>query len=199
MIGLAISPSPRFSTVPLAAGGFPSKEPEAPPDVIAVLLRYVLAILPPHPPIWECAAGCTVFAGDFLRQRYDIAVLEARRFVARSFVLFEAGHLAAAVLRFRNDFGGTQGRVDHLNRAVAEFEGCSRPHWIPGPRAIRAFGRCRLGHRPLRICSGAASVHNVTSFGVVGRLWTLRRLPECHCRSALPRFARRAMLFGLSH
>ena len=46
---------------------------------------------------------------------------------------------------------------------------------------------------------GAARVPNVTSFGVVGRLWTLRRLPECHCRSALPRFARRAMLFGLSH
>jgi hypothetical protein len=77
-------------------------------------------------------------------------------FVARSFALFEAGHLAAAVLLFRNDFGGTQGRVDHLNRAVAEFECCGRPRWTREPRAIRAFGRC--GARGCPIASGRPSI-----------------------------------------
>ena len=46
---------------------------------------------------------------------------------------------------------------------------------------------------------GRSATSHITSFGALGRLLTLRRLPECHCRSALPRSARQAMLSGLSH
>jgi hypothetical protein len=53
-------------------------------------------------------------------------------FLARTLALLDVGFLAGAALLIRNDFGGTDGRVDIFNRAVAEFECCWRSRWIPG-------------------------------------------------------------------
>jgi hypothetical protein len=100
------------------------------------------------------AAGRQVIATDIEPQRRDIArhnyvrdppppetrgaimitnppFSKLDEFLARM-ALLDAGHLAGPVLLVRPDFAGTDGRAGILNCAVAEWECCWRPRWIPG-------------------------------------------------------------------
>jgi len=94
-----------------------------------VLTQLLIEFWPSESPVHNQKLGYAAFSCS---SHTGLKNFATGPFLARTLALLDEGWLAGAVLLQRADSGGTDGRADIFNRAVAEVTCCWRPRWIPG-------------------------------------------------------------------